>query len=397
MIKKVYETLRFEEDKEVLRAYFLDLYYFEIPKKELLSIGKYEAHNHTLKIDANPKKETKLDFLLSKGFKHLTNKLTKKKTTYIHKNSEIPLIGSNEFGIVDRGSNIIEIKPISGCNLDCTYCSVDENKRIHDFVIEKDYLVSELRNLIEIKKHDVEIHIGCQGEPILYKPLPELIKDLRKIRKVKRVSIDTNMTLLTEKKADELISAGLTHLNVSINTLDEEKAKSIANKKAYHPKKIIELTTKLAKRKDVKIRIAPVLIKGVNEEDIDELIKYAKKIKASLGIQNYLEYSYGKKQKSIGMEEFYERLRSLEEKHKTRLVLTADDIEVYPDETLYKPFKKGSRVTAKIMCHARLPHQYIAVASNRNITLFAKDVRVGQTLNLKITRSKHNVYQATKN
>ena len=62
---------------------------------------------------------------------------------YIHQNSGIPLIGTNYFGLVDRDTNIIEFKPITSCNIDCIYCSVAQEKRVMDYVVEKDYLVQE--------------------------------------------------------------------------------------------------------------------------------------------------------------------------------------------------------------------------------------------------------------
>ncbi|HDD34251.1 MAG TPA: radical SAM protein, partial [Thermofilaceae archaeon] len=37
----------------------------------------------------------------------------------------IPLIGHLAFGIVDRGTNLLQIRPTSSCPLSCVFCSVD--------------------------------------------------------------------------------------------------------------------------------------------------------------------------------------------------------------------------------------------------------------------------------
>ena len=54
---------------------------------------------------------------------NLINKTTKRKTYYIH--PPIPLIGHTAFGLIDRGTNIIQVRGLSGCNINCPFCSVD--------------------------------------------------------------------------------------------------------------------------------------------------------------------------------------------------------------------------------------------------------------------------------
>ena len=44
----------------------------------------------------------------------------------IREEDNIPLIGAHLFGIIDRGTNVLQIRAITGCPLKCIYCSVDE-------------------------------------------------------------------------------------------------------------------------------------------------------------------------------------------------------------------------------------------------------------------------------
>ena len=188
MAELIFNDLGFEEKKDTIRVSFLKLFYFDLNKSELpdknFIVGKNKI---TFKTISQQKAERKFNNLLLKNFENLKNKLNSKKTIYIHKNSGIPLIGSLEFGLVDRNTNLIEIRPITSCNLNCIFCSVDQDKRIIDFVVEKDYLVDEFKKLVEFKQcSNIEAHIGTQGEPLLYEPLAELAKDLRKIEQVKK-------------------------------------------------------------------------------------------------------------------------------------------------------------------------------------------------------------------
>ena len=43
--------------------------------------------------------------------------------------SGIPLIGCIAFGLIDRGTNLIQIRPFTGCPLSCIFCSVDAGPR----------------------------------------------------------------------------------------------------------------------------------------------------------------------------------------------------------------------------------------------------------------------------
>jgi hypothetical protein len=83
-------------------------------------------------------------------------------------------------------------------NLNCIYCSVDSglsSKNQVDFVVEREYLVEEFKKIADFKGYDIEIHIGTQGEPLLYAELVELIRDFSSFEKVKTTGIEPNQEL----------------------------------------------------------------------------------------------------------------------------------------------------------------------------------------------------------
>src|SRR3989344_6226040 len=216
MAELEFEDLVFEERDEKIRIYFMGLFYTDIDKEMIEKIGPYRIERKKIIFSkANEAKaRRKFTQLLSISFKSLKNKIVNKESYYIHKYSGIPLMGTNYFGIIDRGTNLIEIKPITSCNLGCIFCSVDEGPRSRrkvDFVIEKDYMMQELRKLIEFKKNDsIDAHINSQGEPLLYADIVPLVADIAKIKAVKMISIDTNGVLLNRQLVDRLADAGLT-------------------------------------------------------------------------------------------------------------------------------------------------------------------------------------------
>ncbi len=391
MSKLKFKDLNFIDEGKI-RVDFLKYFYFYLDKNKLKKIDDFTVGMNYINFkNINEKSaRNKFNLLLEKGFKDLRSKLTGKKTIYIHENSGIPLIGNNAFGIIDRNTNIIELKPITGCNLNCIYCSVDQEKRCTEFVVEEEYLIEELKKVIEYKE-EVEVHIASQGEPFFYVYLKDLIKDIKGMKKVKVISIDTNGTLLSKKIVDELVKAGLNRFNLSINTLNKEKSKYIAGCN-YNIDKIKELAKYILTKCD--LLIAPVLIPGINDKDIEDIIKFYKKLKGKynkyIGIQNFLEYRFGRNPvKALSMDEFYKRLKKLEDKYKVNLTITKFDFNIIK-AILPKPFKKKDIIKAKIVCDGRFKNEKIAVADNRTISV-PNCFKTGN-IKLKITRSKHNIF-----
>ena len=400
MAELEFKDLTFEAFKDKIKVNFLKIFYFYLDKTALEKISKFKINKNKIIFEniSEQKAQRKFNFLLQQGFKNLKNKITDRKTIYIHKNSNIPLIGSIYFGIIDRGTNIIEIRPTTGCNLNCIYCSVDEgipSKRQLDFVVEEGYLIEELKKVIDFKGiNNIEIHINAQGEPLLYADTADLIEDIKKIKTVKVISIDTNGTLLTKNLIDELAEAGLTRINLSLNALSRDLAEKMANK-PYNLKKVLEIAEYIPKKLD--LIIAPVLVPGYNDKEIPKLIEFAKKIKAGkkcppIGIQNFLNYKFGRNPvKAMSLEVFFKKIKDLEKKYDINLTVK-EGFKIIKTKELPKPFKRKEIVEAKIVLPGRLKNEKLAMAKNRLISI--PNCYKNGMVKIKITRTKHNIFFA---
>ncbi len=393
MVVIEFENIRFFDGDTDVKSQFYKIFSFNIPKVDLDRIGKFKVEDGKLIFEGDNERRIMRRFrgILDRYFPNLVNNITKKPAIYVHENGGIPLIGTNYFGIVDRGTNIIELKPMNGCNLDCVYCSVDENKRQKDFVVEEEYLFSEFKKLVEFKGVDkIEAHIAGQCEPLLYAPLNKLIKDISGLKNVSTISIDTNGQLLTKEKVDELIAAGITRINLSLNSLDQKMARDLAGN-VYDVDKIKELVPYIADRID--LIVAPVMMSGLNEDDCEEIVKWIKSLEVKnrirLGIQNYLRYKFGKKPvKEVPFDKFFEKLHAWEKKYDMNL--TKIDIPFFKAKAMEKPFKKDDVVEASVKCDGRFLEEKIAVCGERSIVV--PDCKKKGRLTIKITRDKDNIY-----
>ncbi|MBU1202368.1 MAG: radical SAM protein [Nanoarchaeota archaeon] len=395
MTRVSFEDIKFHEENDCVKAVFLQYYYFFIEKSDLEKIGCFKIVEDAIEFDATDKKVTnKFNRILKKGLDELKSVLGKE-AVYVHAGSAIPLIGTNEFGIVDRDTNIIEVKPHSICNLDCIYCSVDagkSSKKIVDFVVEEKYLVEEFNKVSSLKKNPVEASINPQGEPLMYSRIVELVKDLKTCSNVKTVSINTNGLLLTKKLVDELIKAGLDRINLSINTVSQKTADKLSGSK-YPVEKIKRIMTYCDGK--IELLLAPLIVPGYNDSEIREFLEFCKTLKTTprFGFQNFLNYERGRNPvKSKGMDWFLKLLKDYESRFKVRLINSKEDYEITDDSKIPKPFKKGQVIDAIVTCPGKYRGELICVADDRCITVKG-DFSKNTNLRLKVVRDKHNIFK----
>ncbi|MBI4140009.1 radical SAM protein [Candidatus Woesearchaeota archaeon] len=404
MAEITFETLTFREIPEGVDVTFQRMFGFKILKEELITIGEYKAEKNKIIFSAPEKVvQRKFSLILQKHFTYLKNKMNGKETVYVHKNSGIPLLGSIAFGIIDRNTSIIEVRAITSCNIKCNYCSVNEDIRPTDFIVEADYLAEEFQKIAKYKNTEfVDCHINSQGEPFLYFDMVRLVKRIAETPNIREITVNTNGTLLTSENIKALAEAGLTRINLSLNAIDEKKASVIAGcpYPIMHVLKMAEEVTK-----HMELLIAPVLVPGYNEEEMDKIIEFAKTLKNPngkmpvIGIQNFLFYKFGRNpSKSMPWEDFYSLLKKLEEKHGVKLIVSKEDFQVTKTKELPSPMKKGEVVRAKVISSGRLYNETLCVAKERCISVihpYTKELR-GKNIKIKIIKDKHNLFVGEK-
>jgi hypothetical protein len=326
---------------------------------------------------------------------------TKRELVYVTRESGIPLIGHTAFGLIDRGTNLIQVRPVSGCNLNCIFCSVDEGvskSRQTDYIVDTDYLVDEFKKMAAIKGDDIEAHIDGQGEPFIYPYMQELIEKLREVPKVKVISAQTNGMLLDAEKIRQMEGL-LDRINLSMSALDDRRARMLAGTNLYDVEHVKEVARSIAASR-IDLLLAPVWVPGFNDEDIPRLIEFGLEIGAGkrwppLGIQNYVRYQFGKKVRGKPMKfsDFFERLGELGQKYGLNLKLTPADFNIHKAPALPKVFKKGERLRLQLVAPGRVFGEMLAIDRGRVIGVLT-DRQVGSWVFAEVTRTNDNVYVA---
>lgn len=315
----------------------------------------------------------------------------------IDQDSGIPLIGLAYIGILTRNNNsLLQIRPTTVCNMKCSFCSTAANSvKIHprNFVVDKNYLVAWIKEVINYLEGIDIAHIDSVGDPTTYPDLIPLIKEIRKL-KVKTISMVTNGILLNN--IEELKEAGLDKVNISIHTLNKEKGKILFGKDSYDVNKVIENLKELIKNK-IEVWLTPVYLPGINESDIEDLIQLSKKLNYNIGIQKYEVHKHGRKMKSIKEQtyhNFYKKIKEWENKYNLQLSFKAGDLAIKKVKKLPIKFKLNEKVKIQLKCQGWMPNQMIGVSKNRAITVLDCNKSINSTISAKIIQTKNNIYLA---
>lgn len=320
---------------------------------------------------------------------------------------DIPLFGCIAFGIIDRGTNVLQVRPISECPLSCIFCSTDAGprtkQRISEYMVDLPQLLSAFDWAASYKEtNDIEAHIDTVGEPAMYPRLEELVAGLSKNRHVKTVSMQTNGMMLSPELIDRLESSGLSRINMSIESLEPELAKRIAGTDAYNLQRVLENAEYIAGNTGIDILIAPVWLPGINDEQIPELIEFALRIGAgkrwpALGIQKFLPHKYGRRQgiRPMDWDDFYLQLKKWEEIYGIKLVLKPSDFGSFECKPIPRAFKRYEKVKVKVVGPGWMKGEKLAVARDRVITIvYADRIPVGTEVFVRVERVVDGIYIA---
>ncbi|MBB3286100.1 MULTISPECIES: GTP 3',8-cyclase MoaA [unclassified Rhizobium] len=171
-----------------------------------------------------------------------------------------------------RAVTYLRVSVTDRCDFRCTYCMAENMT----FLPKKDLLtLEELDRLCSafISRGVRKIRL-TGGEPLVRKNIMFLVRELGK--HVQNGALD-ELTLTTNgsqlaRHADELYDCGVRRINVSLDTLDPDKFRTITRWGDFS--KVME-GIDAAQRAGLKIKLNAVALKDFNEEGIPELLRFA--------------------------------------------------------------------------------------------------------------------------
>ncbi|NWF77199.1 MAG: GTP 3',8-cyclase MoaA [Chloroflexi bacterium] len=172
-----------------------------------------------------------------------------------------------------RSINYLRISVTDRCNLRCIYCMPPEGvpQISHSEILSYEEIRAIVQAAAELGINKIRL---TGGEPLVRVELPELIRMLSRIEGIEELSLTTNGVLLKEY-ALELKQAGLTRVNVSLDTLKPDKFRYVT--------RLGKLEAVLGGIEGAReagfepVKINTVVMRGINDDEVLDFARMTSK------------------------------------------------------------------------------------------------------------------------
>jgi len=177
---------------------------------------------------------------------------------------------------LDRPIRDLRVSVTDRCNFRCIYCMPREIFGSgYKFVPRNDLL--KLEEIARITRlfagHGVRKVRITGGEPMIRRNLERLIEMLRDIDGITDISMTTNASMLTLKRAQSLRVAGLSRINISLDAIDEQTFQRI-NDVDFPVAKVLEGIDNAHAAGFDAVKVNAVIRRGYNEHSILPLAQH---------------------------------------------------------------------------------------------------------------------------
>jgi cyclic pyranopterin phosphate synthase len=172
------------------------------------------------------------------------------------------------FGRIGRK---LRISITDKCNMRCVYCMPNGNTEWFEDnnILTYDEIVKLATILARLGIEKIRV---TGGEPLVRPKVEDLIKSLSNIDEVKAISMTTNALLLRDKVM-QLRDAGLSSINVSLDTFKEDRFKAITGIRGLSK---VMTAIRVADDAGLKIKINTVIMRGWNDDEIPDFARFAR-------------------------------------------------------------------------------------------------------------------------
>lgn len=168
-----------------------------------------------------------------------------------------------------REINYLRVSLTDRCNLRCKYCMPEDGvcKIPHEEILSLEEIYMIIEAFVELGVNKVRF---TGGEPLIRANIIDLISKVGRLDGIKDMAMTTNGVLL-ERYAEELKEAGLNRVNISLDTLDEDKYRKIT--RGGELSDVLNGIRAAERVGLTPIKINSVLVGGFNDNEVEDLVK----------------------------------------------------------------------------------------------------------------------------
>ncbi|ODV92140.1 hypothetical protein CANCADRAFT_82613 [Tortispora caseinolytica NRRL Y-17796] len=207
-----------------------------------------------------------------------------------------------------RQHDYLRISISERCNLRCLYCMPEEGIDLtpSERLLTKDEIVTLAKLFVAEGVRKIRL---TGGEPTVRKDVVELVEELGAIPGLQELCMTSNGIAL-HRKLPSMIAAGLTGLNISLDTLQEGKFMLLTRRNGL---KAVLRSIDTALTHNIKsLKINNVVMAGQNEDEMTDFIDFTKDAPIEVRFIEYMPFDGNKwsEKKMFTYNEMLETLRS---------------------------------------------------------------------------------------
>ena len=168
-----------------------------------------------------------------------------------------------------RRIEYVRLSVTDQCDLRCFYCMPDDYRDFEEpgHWLSFPEIERVIRAFTELGTRRVRL---TGGEPLLRRNLPDLARRLASLPGLEDLSLSTNATRLA-KQAGALHDSGITRINVSLDSLQSDRFKTITKGKLD---KTLDGLMAARRAGFHPIKINMVVMKGINDDEVEDMVDF---------------------------------------------------------------------------------------------------------------------------
>lgn len=175
----------------------------------------------------------------------------------------------------DRTIDYIRISVTDRCNLRCRYCmpSGGVEPVPHSKILRFDEIIRLMQRFAEAGIRKVKI---TGGEPLVRRGVLDLIREIKAVPGIEAVTMTTNGILIGQqpKLAAELAEAGISGINISLDTLQPERYEGLTGTDGLAD--VLQAIDVCCGIPELKVKVNAVTLADYNWDEVEDLAYLAK-------------------------------------------------------------------------------------------------------------------------
>lgn len=202
-----------------------------------------------------------------------------------------------------RTIDYVRISVTDRCNLRCVYCMPEKGipMATHEDLLSFEEIERLCRILADVGIKKVKL---TGGEPLVRKDFVELVRKIKAIDGIEKVTLTTNGVLL-EEKMEALAAAGINGINISLDTLNPKTFEEITRRDVFS--EVYKGIQKALTYPEISVKINCLPL-GLEEQNLEEIAELAKDNMVHVRFIEMMPIGQGKNYKFISETQIIEML-----------------------------------------------------------------------------------------